>query len=266
MTQTKIELVKTDRMEMEYFKFGQGEKTLVILPGLSLQNVMLLADAVEEAYACMKDAFTIYVFERRKNLPVDYTIKEIAEDVAKAIEILDLKPVYLFGTSFGGMIAIELAANYLELVERVVVGSTSANVTDEQFQIFAQWIKLAKEKNYLDLCLSFGENVYPKEIFENNKQAFIDMANAIRDEDVVRFITLAKSMKNYQALDDVKRIQCPMLVIGDKTDRIFGQEGSKDIVSGIKENIEIYFYEGYGHAVYDLAPNYKDRLIEFYTK
>ena len=46
---SKIERIKTDSCEMEYFKFGQGEKTMVILPGLSVISVMKSAHAVEEA-------------------------------------------------------------------------------------------------------------------------------------------------------------------------------------------------------------------------
>ena len=42
----QIETVKTDAFTMDYFQFGQGKETLVILPGLSVQSVMDSADAV----------------------------------------------------------------------------------------------------------------------------------------------------------------------------------------------------------------------------
>ncbi len=44
-----IETVPTDRFTMEYFRFGAGERPLVILPGLSVQSVMGAADAVAAA-------------------------------------------------------------------------------------------------------------------------------------------------------------------------------------------------------------------------
>ena len=64
----KIETYVSDKLTMDYIKFGHGSNTLVILPGLSVQSVMLLADAVADAYDCMTNDFTIYLFDRRKNL------------------------------------------------------------------------------------------------------------------------------------------------------------------------------------------------------
>ena len=29
---------------------------------------------------------------------------------------------------------------------------------------------------------------------------------------------------------------------------------------------ELYLYDGYGHAVYDLAPDYKQRMLNFFTR
>ena len=40
---------KTAHCTMQYFRFGTGEKTMVILPGLAVQSVMGSAQAVAEA-------------------------------------------------------------------------------------------------------------------------------------------------------------------------------------------------------------------------
>ena len=64
-----IETVHTKSFAMDYFRFGKGRKTLVILPGLSIQSVMGAADAVAAAYRSLEDSFTIYVFDRRADPP-----------------------------------------------------------------------------------------------------------------------------------------------------------------------------------------------------
>ena len=46
----QIETVKTASFTMDYFKFGHGKETLVILPGLSVQSVMIFADMVAESF------------------------------------------------------------------------------------------------------------------------------------------------------------------------------------------------------------------------
>ena len=95
---------------MEHFKFGKGEKTLVILPGLSVQSVMASAKAIEKAYELLESDFTVYVFDRRKELPPDYSIDGMAADTAEAIAAAGLKRVSVFGASQGGMMALEMAA------------------------------------------------------------------------------------------------------------------------------------------------------------
>ena len=80
--------VTTDGLEMEYLRFGSGERIFAILPGLSVQSVMGAGDAIEEGYAIMKDDFTVYVFDRRKNMPPDYTIYGMADDTAAAMKAL----------------------------------------------------------------------------------------------------------------------------------------------------------------------------------
>ena len=94
---------------MDYFSFGRGKKTFVILPGLSIQSVMGAAGAVEAGYAAFSEDFTVYVFDRRLDLPPVYRIEDMARDTAEAMRALSLSDVYLFGASQGGMIAQVIA-------------------------------------------------------------------------------------------------------------------------------------------------------------
>ena len=61
----RIETVHTPDFSMDYLRFGSGERTLVILPGLSVQSVMGLGDAIAAAYRPLEEKYTIYVFDRR---------------------------------------------------------------------------------------------------------------------------------------------------------------------------------------------------------
>ena len=123
----QIQKVVADTLEMNYFRFGSGEKTMVILPGLSVQSVMGPAQAVADEYAVMKDEFTVYLFDRRTELPPDYNIYDMADDTAKAIKALGLSDIYLFGASQGGMIAMTVAILYPELVRKLALGSTASD-------------------------------------------------------------------------------------------------------------------------------------------
>ena len=94
-----IETVKTQRFSMDFFRLGAGEKTLVILPGLSVQSVMGAADAIAEVYQSLADRYTVYVFDRRRELPETYSVRDMAQDTAEALQALGLERVPLWGLS-----------------------------------------------------------------------------------------------------------------------------------------------------------------------
>ena len=263
----KIETVKTDDFEMDYFKFGTGKETMVIIPGLSVDGVMKYADAVAAAYAPMAEEYTIYVFERRKNLPEKYSVYDMAEDTASAMRKLGLKDIYLFGASQGGMISMIIAIEEPESVKKLVLGSTAASVEDAQYQkAVGEWVRFAKEGKKEELYLSFGEAVYPKEIFEQSRDALKEGAKAVTEEDLSRFVILAEAVRDFDVSDRLSRITCPVLVLGSKDDAVLGGEASERLFDAFKDrsDCELYMYEGYGHAAYDLAPDYKERMLNFY--
>ena len=105
----QIETVETSSFEMDYFRFGRGNDTLVILPGLSVQSVMNVADAIATAYRLLADDFTIYLFDRRKSFSAPYTVRMMAHDTCEALRALELDRINLFGTSLGGMTALQIA-------------------------------------------------------------------------------------------------------------------------------------------------------------
>ena len=104
-----IETVRTKEFTMDFFRFGKGSKTLVILPGLSIQSVMAAADAIAAAYQSLEDSFTVYVFDRRAELPAAYSVRKMAQDTAEAFQFLGLENVCIFGASQGGMLALVIA-------------------------------------------------------------------------------------------------------------------------------------------------------------
>lgn len=84
---------------MNYLKFGTGDKTLVMLPGLSVKSVMLMGDAIKNAFRAYDKDFTIYLIDRREDVPPVYTVADMARDTAEKMKELGLEDVCLFGAS-----------------------------------------------------------------------------------------------------------------------------------------------------------------------
>ena len=256
--------VRTDAFTMAYFRFGQGKEPLVILPGLSVQSVMGAADAVAGAYAPLTNDFTIYVFDRRRELPATYPVDEMARDTAAALRALGLGRVCLFGASQGGMMALVTAIRYPALVKRLVVGSSCARVTEERFRTVETWIRLAKAREAENLYLAFGEAIYPKAVFEGARAYLTAAARGVTNGELDRFIVLAEGMRGFDVTGELAHIDCPGLVIDAADDRVMGPDASEEIAAAA--GFSRYRYESGGHAVYDTAPDYKERLRAFFTE
>ncbi len=264
----KIESVSFDGGSMDFFRFGTGEKALVIVPGLSVQSVMNSAKAIADEYAVMKDDFTVFVFDRKKDVPPQYSVREMAEDTVSAIRSLGLRDVCLFGASQGGMIVLEIAAKYPDLVKKAAVASTPVSVSEEHFGAIEDWIGKAEKCDGAGLYLSFGRSVYPAEVYEKYKPALLMAGNGITDYEFRRFITLARAAEDFDFTPRAKDIRCPLFVAASTDDGIFGDVIIKQFkeVFGDLSGFEYRLYEGYGHAVYDTAPDFRDRLYGFFIR
>ena len=261
----KIDKIITDDFEMKYFAFGEGEQPLVIIPGLSLIGVSTFAESVAVAYKELADIYRIYVIDRKENIPDEYSVFDMAEDYAAALKKLDIKDAYIFGTSQGGMISQVIAVRYPELVKKLVLGSTVSSIGDvSAVEPLKTWLHLAEEGNVHDLNLAFAENVYSEATFQRFIKAIKAMDKMVTEEDIHRFIILLKGMNGFDITDKLGEIKCPAFVIGSKKDRLFSLERMSDLAERI--GAESFFYDDYGHAVYDEAPDYKAKLREFFEK
>ena len=263
-----IERVELSGFAMQYFRFGAGARTLVILPGLSVQSVMGSAEAVAAAYAPMTEDYTIYVFDRREILPEIYTVPDMARDTAEAMLALGLKDVYLFGASQGGMMALVIAIEYPALVKKLVLGSSSAHVQPEQFRVIERWIALAEANDPVGLYLAFGEEIYPPAVFEQFREALVAAGKTVTEAELRRFITLAKGIEGFDVSERVAEIQCPVLAIGVYEDAVLDADATMEIAEKLdpRPDFRLYLYMGYGHAAFDTAPDYRERIKRFFEE
>ena len=249
-------------IEMKYCTFGGGEKDFIILPGLSILSVMLSADAIAEAYASFGEKYKIWVFDRRENVPEKYSVADMAKDTALIMKELGISDAYIFGASQGGMMAQVIAIEYPELVNRLMLASSVSRVGSfESDYVWNNWMKLAESRKIHELNLDFCEKIYTPELFEQFKDAIVGMENAITEENIKKFLILAKGTEYFDVYDRLELIQCPVLILGSKKDAVLQVKNMEETAEAL--GCEIYLYDEYSHAVYDEAPDFKERLLEF---
>lgn len=262
-----IETVQLPDLSMDYFRFGQGEKTFVILPGLSVQSVMGAAEAIAAEYAPLTEEYTVYVFDRRKELPAVYTVADMAEDTAEAMQALGLSHVYLFGASQGGMMGLQLALDHPQLIRKMVLGSTSSHLLPQHYRILEKWVGLAKAGDREGLYLAFGEALYPPEVFAQVRETLLKAASTVTEEELARFIVMAEGTRDFNVTERLPEIQCPVLAIGVFEDAVLDADATMEIAEKLdfRPDFRLYMYIGHGHAAYDTAPDYRQRIMAFFA-
>ena len=261
----KTDLVRVDQIEMEYFSFGSGEKTFVILPGLSVKSIMLSAKQIQAGYRAFEKDYTVYVFDPRRNMPRDYSIRQLGDDTARVMQALGLHDVYLFGASKGGMVAMSIAIDHPDLVKKLVLGSTAAKADETIISGMDRWIGFAENNDMVGLTGDFLDRLFSEDTIGKYKDILVHMNDGVSDQEIERFIIQAKALKQFDVYDELDKIRCQTLVIGTRGDKVLPCERSEEIAEKI--GCELYLYgEEYGHCVFDEAPDYKERMINFFEK
>ena len=150
-------------MNIKYMKFGDGPKNMVILPGLSLRPVTDAPQGVIAAYNIFSEEFTVYLFDYREEPETDLKIEDMAKDVADALNELEVKDIYLYGVSLGGMVAQSLSVQYPDLVKKLVLCSTVSKVDETTTTV--RWKEYAQKKDIISLIDVFMKDVYTKEFY-----------------------------------------------------------------------------------------------------
>lgn len=252
-------------MLMDYAVYKGGEKALVIIPGLSIHSVMMSADMVKNRYRDCKKDFTLYIFDRRKNAPSEYSIEEMADDTAAAMKKAGIEKAYVFGASQGGIIAQYIAIKYPALVQKLVLCSTLAKANPTSEKAIMNWISLAEDKNTDELISDMFDKIYSKYTLEKYRNMLIKSVGNISDYELKQFIIMAKSANNFSTIDRLHEIKCPVLVTGSCKDEVTTKEGLEEIAKTL--NCEIFLYdESYGHGVYDEAKDFPERVLNFFRK
>ena len=86
-------------------------------------------------------------------------------------------------------------------------------------------------------------------------------------EELERFIILVEGTRDFDASEKLDKIACPVLLLASADDQVLGAEAAARIAEKLegRPDFELCMYDGYGHAAYDTAPDYKERILRFFA-
>lgn len=256
--------LKLENIEMDYITFGNGRKSLVIIQGLSTRSIKGMAIPLAFMYQIFAKDYTVYLFDRRKVVEEGITVREFAGDVAKAMDALQITNADVFGVSQGGMIAQYLAIDRPDLVHKLVLAVTLSRNNSTVEEVVTNWITLTEKGDFKTLVADMAVKMYSK-AYIKRYQLFMPLLTIVQTpKDEKRFITLAKACFTCNTYEELDKIQCPVLVMGGKEDKIVTGEASEEMAE--KLGCQIYMYEKMGHAIYEEAGDFNKRVYDFLKK
>ena len=264
MSSTKGKTLYFNDKSMDYVTFGKGNKPLVIIPGLGdgLQTVKGMAMPFSITYRKLAERYKINVFSRINELRQGYTTRDMAADVAEAMEVLNITSAYVMGISQGGMIAQWLAVNFPEKVEKLVLAVTTAKPTQLARERIEHWQQLSQSGNYKHLMLDIAKHSYTQKSYQKWRLLYNIMGRLGRIKDENRIAIQSQSCLTHDSLEVLKEIHCPTLVLGALEDDVIGVDGSKELAKAIS-GCQLLILKHSGHALYEENKAFQEAVCKF---
>lgn len=248
----------------DYIRFGIGKKPLLMIQGLNTNGIKGASLSLVYMYRIFAKEYTVYLFDRRDEVYDGITVKDFALDIAEAMDELGIKNTDVFGVSQGGMIAQYLAIERPDLVHKMVLAVTLSKNNDIVTTVVQNWITMTEQGDFKALVKNMAEKMYSDE-YVKRYQLFMPLLIMVqKPKDVERFLILSRACLTCNTYDELEKITCPVLVIGGKKDKVVTGVASEEIAE--KLGCEIYMYEELGHAAYEEATDFNERVFEFFKK
>lgn len=258
----KEQVLELEDMRMNYITFGKGEKPLIMIQGLNTRGITGASVSLAYMYRIFAKDYKVYLFDRRENIKADITVRDLASDIARAMDSLTIKNADIFGVSQGGMIAQYLAIDRPDLVNKLVLAVTLSKNNETVKAVITEWIEMTEQGNMKKLVADMATKMY-SDSYVRRYRPFMALLTALqKPKDVSRFVALAKACLTCNSYDELDKIKCPVFVIGGMQDKIVSGEASKEMAE--KLHCKIYMYADLGHAAYEEAKDFNNRVYDFF--
>lgn len=267
LNNAKNGVLELDGTDMDYISFGNGSKYLIMIPGLGdgLKTVKGMALPFSVMYKCFTEEYTVLSFSRKNKLEEGHSTKDMAADIAKAMELLGIPKADVVGVSQGGMISQYLAIDFPEKVNKLVLTVTISKPNDTVKGVVGSWIEMAKSGDHKGIYADMIEKIY-SEKYQKRNRLFLPFMTAFgKPKDFSRFIIMAEACITHNSYDELEKIKCPTLIIGGKCDKIVTGKASEEIAEKISGS-EIFMYDDLGHSAYEEATDFNSRVLDFLKK
>ena len=271
--------VDVDNAKISYHVVRKG-KPLLLISGLGTDHRTWIFQI-----PFFKEYFKVIVFDNRgmgesTGSIGPYSTKLMAEDAKKIIDHLKLEKVNVLGSSMGGMIAQKLAIRYPDVVDKLVLCSTSAKPGDNIVQIFKEGLKGLIEddgeyENIFDakprlkiirkILGFFLTQVFSEEFIQENKKIINDLIEEYVSNPryYETFVKQIRAVHKHNTLKDLSKIKSETLVLTGSDDSLL-PDTSSDFLNEKIANSKLVKMKGANHGVhYEQSEEFNKIVLEF---
>jgi 3-oxoadipate enol-lactonase len=213
-----------------------------------------------------KDRFRMLMYDARGQGQSDSGRQELsleghAADLGQLLEHLGIEKAHLAGLSHGAKVALAYAARSPERVDRLVLCSVTAALTQSARLFVRSWLAMLKEHGLEAMVRAALPVVFGESFLRDNKRILDSMVKAtIRRNSTEGLTALLESMLSYPPLSGmVGSLAVPSLVISASDDPLVTEEGARELAAlcgGGHRHVA-----GIGHCVPNEAPELFEKLV-----
>ena len=275
-----IEVINTRLGDIEYATIGKGIPIIFFHGGHSNCHENLCHKRFDlEKFQLITPSRPGY---GKTPLNDNRTPRKAADLVIELMNHLSVDKINVYGISAGGPTAIELAANYPNKVNKLILASAvSKKWLDENGKIYktAQRIFNPKVEKFTWGAVKFFSRIFPNMIAKSFYPQFSKMPiNSLKDGDIQELIS---SMKHYnsgqgfindidQTIHDstISEIKCPTLIIHSRNDNSVPFEHALHAKKLIEDSTLVELNNEWGHLFWIGTDSMTsvEKTIEFFSK
>lgn len=250
-------------IDMHYVSFGTGSIPLIMIPGLGdgLATVKGKGIVLWNSYRLFAKDYRVWIFSRKNQLEPGCTTRDMARDLAEALNKLQIGPAHVLGVSQGGMIAQWLAVDYPEKVIKLVLGISVSHTTETIKSVIQSWIDMCREKRYGDLTVDTMEKTFTDKYLKKWRP-FYWLLRLYKPNVGERFVIQAESCLSHDARGQLIQLSMPVLVIGGGQDRVTGAGSVEELAGEIPHSKVIVFPE-LGHGAFEESREFNLEIMKF---
>jgi pimeloyl-ACP methyl ester carboxylesterase len=253
---------------LHYEDTGAGQP-LVLIPGLSCDHTVFAQTQVPAFAAAGYRCVSIDNRDvgQSDSSPVDqYSLRDMAADVAAIIRGLGLGPAHVLGWSMGGMIAQELALNHADCVSTLTLYAADAGRNPRLKAWLESMILIRSRTTLTEFMTCVCPWMFNPRFFGivGAVEGVIAMAAANPyPQPPDAFARQSRAIINHDAVERLVTIRVPTHVIAGEDDIVILPDQSRVLAQGIP-GARFTVLRGVGHcAVWEDTASFNQAVIDF---